>query len=76
MTMALVMPVRLVMKELIGLRGLMRVENSSRTRFPLNFTAPISMIESFLGSKPVVSISRETITGMGQIIPVVTAMCA
>ena len=69
MTIALVMLVRLVINELIGLRGLIRVENSSNTRFSLNFTAPISITESFLESKPVVSISRETITGMRQIIP-------
>jgi len=38
-------------------------------RFWLNFTAPISITESKLGSRPVVSRSRETITGMAEIIP-------
>jgi len=68
-TILLEMPVRLLMNWGMGLRGLMSVENSESMRFWLNFTAPISITESRLGSRPVVSRSSETITGMGKIIP-------
>ena len=73
-TIVSVIPVSWVIECGIRHPGLIRVVYSSSMRSPRNLTAPISMIESFFASRPVVSMSRETIVC---VIPVLmTWQCA